>query len=193
MAAQLHTNSEPPSNKPLLQPLQFSGTKPQLILRLLSALGLAGPTLVPARLLRAVELERGMPHAVDGPDRCREFRRLVRQLVSFDAGRWAPGFGAWIPLAEERRELAGAGIRSMQELRPVAEEARRKAELRAAEEHEAKRRRLAALGRRPCAGCVESTFVLACPNQCCSKCCGRPLISGVRPVPCMRHGWAVGV
>ncbi|GBF96946.1 hypothetical protein Rsub_09026 [Raphidocelis subcapitata] len=93
-----------------------TGTKPQLILRLLGALGLAGSTPMPARVLRAVALERGVPRAVDGPDRCHELT-VVMSTIALDDPRNLPARLVRGPLAAARAALVAAGIRSVGELR----------------------------------------------------------------------------
>jgi hypothetical protein len=56
----------------VLSPLQVTGTKPELMLRVLGAFGLDGPTHAPAQLLHALVLERcGSCWAWDGPDAAR--------------------------------------------------------------------------------------------------------------------------
>jgi hypothetical protein len=200
VAAQQHTNSEPPSNKPLLQPLQFSGTKPQLIMCLLSALGLAGPTPVPARELRAVALERSVQRIGDGPDCCAAFTQLVGQLTTPGSDRWPSSLcGAqYDSMAGTRRSVVAAGICSMAELRTAAAEAVRRAEARREEEAARWAEKQARLGAsaewpervvrrsrpQPCAGACGKAYAAACPNQCCAGCChsGRPGL-----LPCERH------
>ena len=55
---------------PAGRPRQVTGTKAELVLRVLSAFGLEAPTTAPAQLLRALVLERSSEQgylAVDGP------------------------------------------------------------------------------------------------------------------------------
>jgi hypothetical protein len=132
---------------------------------------------VPARLLRAVALERSMPRTFDGPDRCVELMRLVRQLNVPHTGHTLPIGAAPITgsLAAIRRALAAAGVRSVAELRVAVVEAQIQARV-------ARVRELEESGQRPCAVCVERKYAYACPNKCCGHCCGGPAMQ-----PCQRH------
>lgn len=53
----------------MLHPVQVTGTKAELILRILGAFGLDAPTTAPAQLLRSLLLERHTKYEVwDGPN-----------------------------------------------------------------------------------------------------------------------------
>ncbi|GBF96939.1 hypothetical protein Rsub_09019 [Raphidocelis subcapitata] len=156
-----------------------SGTKPQLILRFLGALGLAAPTPVPACVLRAVALERGEPRTVDGPDRCGELTALLRKLYSAEPEKWPYSILSG-SFAATRRKLVAAGVCSIKELRPIVAEARRAAEEKARLDAERKRAEMRRQGRCECG----STYALGCPNKCCRHCCSD---DGPGMLPCARH------
>lgn len=179
--------------------LTVTGTKAELVLRVLGAFGLTAPAKAPAALLRAMRLERSRLYAAwDGPDA----EELQYSMLCFSeceklAWLWDPVEGEPTGVAGVRAALCKTGYASMEDFKAVAqatqeagrqrrleEQARRRAAAEAAAA--ARRARADQLAQRPwpyqqqqpgqarhvgliCA--CGNKAAAACMRRCCGFCC----------------------
>lgn len=179
-------------------PLQVTGTKAELVLRLLGAFNLSAPAKAPAQLLRALLLERSTLYdAWDGPDTAAA--RQLSYSISHTVGAVVGGLPK-VAEAKSRGGVAGAraaisaaGYMSMaayqaamtaaynvHTARMREEAARREAEHRAAEaarraayqqQLQQRAEQRAAQGQLMCA--CGNAAAAACTRRCCGICCKR--------------------
>jgi HPt (histidine-containing phosphotransfer) domain-containing protein len=114
--------------------VQVTGSKPELVVRLLGAFGLPAPVpaAVPARLMRTLQLERtringifvydGSEESVDAIWEAVGSMRTARQPVGLAAFAALRGKGTG-GLGSARRVLSDAGISTMQQLQEAAQQA----------------------------------------------------------------------
>ncbi|WIA14453.1 hypothetical protein OEZ85_002978 [Tetradesmus obliquus] len=179
--------------------LKVTGTKAELVLRVLGAFGLTAPAKAPAALLRAMRLERSRLYAAwDGPDA----EELQYSMLCFSeckklAWLWDPVEGEPTGVAGVRAALCKTGYASMEEFKAVAqatqeaerqrrleEQARRRAAAEAAAA--ARRARTDQLAQRPWpyqqqqpgqaqhVGLIRACgnkAAAACMRRCCGFCC----------------------
>ena len=149
----------------------MTGTKAELVVRILEALNLSAPIAATARLVDILHLERC--GVWDGPTEGHVVLKLVERLT--DAEHligWEVETLAGTSMAAARAKLAAAGIRSLPALKAMVEDVEAKQSVIKAKKSRGRRR----YGRgglwyqhKTCR--CGNAVVAGCANGCCGDCC----------------------